>query len=154
MRYRYVGPEQVRLAAGTGPGSPLPAGGPGPYTYVVDLEGSLLLAPRQTEHVACASGRDVLAAGEISFAPDPRGGWMVDEVSNQSTGYCPQPSCWPAVAAALDRAGVRHPGGFTAEFEFRRCPGCGTLNLVKEGDLTCAVCEGPLPEEWNVGGTC
>ncbi|BBH70869.1 hypothetical protein ACTI_75540 [Actinoplanes sp. OR16] len=28
-------------------------------------------------------------------------------------------------------------------------PGCGSLSLVKDGDFTCAVCEAPLPEEWN-----
>ena len=33
-----------------------------------------------------------------------------------------------------------HPGGFTDEFTFRRCPGCGERNLVRDGDFTCAIC--------------
>ncbi|MEU6730442.1 hypothetical protein ABZ917_42625 [Nonomuraea wenchangensis] len=32
------------------------------------MDGVLLLAPRRSEHVACAGGRPVLSAGEISFA--------------------------------------------------------------------------------------
>ncbi|MEU8239587.1 hypothetical protein AB0C07_15195 [Actinoplanes missouriensis] len=103
--------------------------------------------------MACASGREVLAAGEITFVNDDSGGdggWRVEEVSNQSTGYCPEPSCWPAVAAAVERLGVRHPDGFTAAFEFRRCVECGSLSVVKENDFTCAVCDCPLPAEWNL----
>jgi hypothetical protein len=38
-------------------------------------------------------------------------GWVVSEVSNQSTGYCPDLSCWSAVASALDRAGLERPDG-------------------------------------------
>ncbi|MFJ4274448.1 hypothetical protein ACIP29_28270 [Streptomyces coelicoflavus] len=38
-----------------------------PYTYVVGRDGALRLAPRRSEHVACASGDRVLGAGEISF---------------------------------------------------------------------------------------
>ncbi|GAA2794232.1 hypothetical protein GCM10010441_19350 [Kitasatospora paracochleata] len=72
------------------------------------------------------------------------------EVSNQSTGYCPDGSCWPAVAAALDRAGLPRPQGFTHEVVFRRCPGCGEINVVREGNFVCVFCEGPLPSRWNV----
>jgi hypothetical protein len=153
VRYRYVGPADVAAAATTGPGRAVrsaadftswASAGPGPFTYVVDLSGVLRLAPRESEHVACAEGGEVLAAGEVSFTRDG-GGWRISEVSNQSTGYCPDPSCWPAVAAAAERAGFGHPGGFTAEFVFRRCPGCGQICVVKEGDFTCAVCGSPLP---------
>jgi hypothetical protein len=69
--------------------------------------------------------------------------------SNQSTGYCPDPDCWPAVAAALDRAGIPHPGRFTVEVIFRRCPSCGERNLVKDDWFVCALCEAELPREWN-----
>jgi hypothetical protein len=121
-----------------------------PVTFVVGLDGVLRLAPRRSEHVALAGGREVLAAGEMAFAATATGaGWRVAAVSNQSTGYCPDPDCWPAVAAALDRAGVPHPGGFTDPVVFRRCPRCGERNIVRDGDLTCAVCDGALPDRWN-----
>jgi hypothetical protein len=34
-----------------------------PLTFVVTLDGYLRLAPRRSEHVDCAAGQDVLAAG-------------------------------------------------------------------------------------------
>ena len=71
------------------------------------------------------------------------------EVSNQSTGYCPEPESWPAVAAALGRIGVRHPGQFTTEVVFRRCVKCGERNVVKGGWFVCGVCEAELPQQWN-----
>jgi hypothetical protein len=58
---------------------------------------------------------------------------------------------WSAVAAALDRIGVPHPGRFTDEFTFRRCPRCDERNLVREDDFTCAICEAELPATWNFG---
>jgi len=61
-----------------------------------------------------------LAAGEMGFARTSEG-WHADRVSNQSTGYCPDPDSWPAVAAALDRAGIARPDGFTHALVFRRC---------------------------------
>ncbi|MET7333921.1 hypothetical protein [Nonomuraea sp. NPDC005650] len=119
-----------------------------PFTFVVDLEGDLRLAPRRSEHVACAGGEPVLSAGEILFAEGPTG-WAVEEASNQSTGYCPEGGSWPAVGAALDRAGVPHPGRFTVEIVFRRCPRCGERNVVRDDHFFCAICEGELPERWN-----
>lgn len=119
-----------------------------PFTFVIDAKGSLRLAPRRSEHVACAGGGVVLSAGEITFAEVP-GGWEAVEVSNQSTGYCPEASSWPAVRDALDRAGVAHPGRFTDEYVFRRCPGCGERNVVKDDYFMCAVCDGDLPAVWN-----
>ncbi|MET4926631.1 hypothetical protein P3L51_30480, partial [Streptomyces sp. PSRA5] len=79
------------------------------------------------------------------------GHWVVTEVSNQSTGYCPDVSSWPAVAAAVAGAGVAHPGGYTHEVMFRRCPGCGEIGIVREGEFVCVFCGGDLPEVWNVG---
>lgn len=117
-------------------------------TFIVDCENKLWIADRHSEHVACARGGDVLSAGEIVFE---RYGQVVvvTDVSNQSTGYCPEPESWPAVAAALDKAGIRHPHGFTQKFIFRLCEGCGQTNVVKEGDFTCAVCGTELKQEWN-----
>ncbi|WP_233526255.1 hypothetical protein [Actinomadura spongiicola] len=110
-----------------------------PFTYVVALDGTLRIAPRRSEHVACAGGRSVLAAGEITFH-----GTAVTEVSNQSTGYCPGEESWPAVADAIDRAGLERPDGFTHTFVFRHCSGCGELNVVKDDYHVCVFCEKDL----------
>jgi hypothetical protein len=119
-----------------------------PVTFVVALDGVLRLAPRRSEHIALAGGQDVLAAGEMTFA-STGARWRLAEVTNQSTGYCPDPDCWPVVARALDRAGVPHSGGFTDRIIFRRCPSCGERNIVKDNDFTCALCGSALPAEWN-----
>ncbi|MFB9239990.1 hypothetical protein ACFFWC_31445 [Plantactinospora siamensis] len=160
-RYRYVGPAEVRdrtavdVVAVDGSASLdgwLAGRGGGelaePVTFVVDLDGVLRLAPRRSEHVVLADGRRVLAAGEMSFASTGMG-WRVVAVTNQWTGYCPDPDCWPAVASALDRVGVPHPGGFTDRVTFRCCPGCGERNIVRDEDFTCAMCGGALPAQWN-----
>ncbi|MEU0087586.1 hypothetical protein [Streptomyces sp. NPDC006274] len=115
-----------------------------PSTYVVDVDGLLRLAARRSEHVACAGRDSVRAAGEVAFRRDG-GGWAVAEVSNQSTGYCPDPDCRPSVAAALDRAGVARPERFTHEIVFRRCTGCGEVSIVREGDFVCVLCGQDLP---------
>ena len=162
--YRYVGPEHVRVAAaGVEPGTAIPsraelerwsrahaadAESRGvPATFIVTEEGVLRLASRRSEHVACAAGQPVLSAGELFLAG--RQDVHVVEVSNLSTGYCPEPESYAAVAAAFERAGLQHPGRFTAEFVFRRCPACGERNLVKDGFFGCAICDADLPAAWN-----
>ncbi|MFF3687617.1 hypothetical protein [Streptomyces sp. NPDC002187] len=120
-----------------------------PFTYVIDVQGLLWLAPRRSEHVACAGRGQVLGAGEVAFRR-AGGAWEVDEISNQSTGYCPDLDSWAAVAAALDRAGLGRPDGFTHEVLFRRCPGCGEVNVVREGWFVCALCGDDLPADWNL----
>jgi hypothetical protein len=117
-------------------------------TFVIDAQGDLLLGDRRSEHVGCAGGGPVLSAGEMFFRVS---GVNVEvaEVSNQSTGFCPEPESWPAVAAALDRAGIRHSGRFTAEVHFRRCERCGERNVVKDGWFVCGVCGAELPHRWN-----
>jgi hypothetical protein len=119
-----------------------------PVTFVITLDGVLRLGPRRSEHVALAGGREVLAAGEITFVPGTAG-WSVTEVTNQSTGYCPDPGCWPAVHRALDHLGVPHPADFTTKIVFRRCPACHERNIVRDGDFTCALCDSALPIRWN-----
>ena len=118
-------------------------------TFVVDSNERLLIADRHSEHVACAGGGEVLAAGEIFFGIDDRTVVAVAEVTNQSTGYCPEPSSWSAVEAALDRIGLDHPPGFTAECVFRKCVRCGARNIVKDGWFRCDVCSEDLPAHWN-----
>ena len=149
-RYAYVGPADIR-ARGGAPGTPIRsradlgafASGE-PLTFVVDTNGVLRVADRRSEHVACAGGGEVLSAGELT----PAGGAIVD-ISNQSTGYCPEPESWPAVASALDAAGIAHPGRFTFEVVFRRCTKCRERNLVKDDWFECAMCGSALPREWN-----
>ena len=77
-------------------------------------------------------------------------GARVMEVTNQSTGYCPEPECWSAVAATLDRLCIEHPPAFTVAFIFRCCASCDTINIVKEGVFECAVCEAELSRVWDV----
>ncbi|TYK43251.1 hypothetical protein [Actinomadura decatromicini] len=163
VEYEYVGPAEILAAVRPGSeGARIASGGDfaawvaargddelaEPFTFVVGLDGVLRLAPRRSEHVACADGWPVLSAGEISFVLDD-GRPRVDEISNQSTGYCPDPASWPAVADALDRAGLPHPGHFTDPIIFRRCPECRERNLVKDGHFFCAVCSAELPSTWN-----
>ncbi|MEV7021921.1 hypothetical protein [Kitasatospora sp. NPDC093558] len=164
--YRYVGPPELWSGGATGGqllrtaeqfaawvGERTAAELAEPFTFVVDLSGFLRLAPRRSEHVACAGGELVLSAGEVRFGRADDGGsagWSADEVSNQSTGYCPDVVSWPALAAALERIGVRHSGGFTHEVVLRRCPACQGLNLVREGHFVCVFCDGDLPARWNV----
>lgn len=162
-RYHYIGPPDVLAAVK--PGSEgQPIGSPEafaawlktcgdelaePFTFVIDLDGILRLAPRRSEHAACAGGAPVLSAGEITFVHG-QDQWTVSAISNQSTGYCPGLDSWPAVGDALDRAGLTHPGRFTDPIVFRRCPQCHERNLVKDDHYVCAICGAELPDEWNL----
>lgn len=118
-------------------------------TFVV-LPDGLWIAPRRSEHVACARGGPVLAAGEMTFELEGKRRIVaVTDVSNQSTGFCPEPESWPAVAARLDAAGIEHPGDYTVTIHFRRCLGCGATNIVKDGWFVCTICDADLPPAWN-----
>ena len=157
--FAYVGPEEIRIHSRTAPsGTPIrsrpeivdwlrsqDADENGWATYVVNSQGTLLVAPRRSEHVACAGGEAVLAAGEIRFTSDG----TVSAVTNQSTGYCPAETCWLAVSRALDTAGLPRPDAFSFVAVFRRCPNCGERNLVKEDWFVCAMCDAELPLAWN-----
>jgi hypothetical protein len=153
-RYAYVGPAEIRERhADHPPGTPIHSAAElgrlttstVVLTYVVTTDGVLRVADRRSEHVACAGGGLVLAAGELTATH----AGAVIEASNQSTGYCPEPSCWTALRAALARAGIEHPHRFTREFVFRRCPACRERNLVKDGWFECSLCGAELPECWN-----
>lgn len=163
--YPYVGPEEILALVRPGQGGHVVRNRADlaawlaarrteehtePLSYVVGTDGLLRVAPRRSEHVVCAGGEPVLAAGELTPSPSPPLGAAVVAVSNQSTGYCPDPDCWPAVAAALDRAAITRPPGLTDPVVFRRCPACGERNLVKEGFFVCALCDADLPAEWNL----
>jgi hypothetical protein len=164
--YRYIGSKRIAQAvAGQAEGAPIRSVAdlerwiqdtrqqPNQWglivaTFVITQDGTLRLADRHSEHVACAGGRAVRSAGEMSvaFGTD---GWEVREVSNQSTGYCPEPTSWPEVANALEAIPLLHPAHFTQAYLFRRCPACHQLNLIKDDVFACAVCDGELPTEWN-----
>jgi hypothetical protein len=164
--YHYVGSRGIAERAGlTVRGVPVcapgdvvrwltsTAGAVGPsgevtVTFVVDEADRLLIADRHSEHVACAGGRPVRAAGELCFAFQGER-VSVARVSNQSTGYCPEPASWEAVVTALRGAGLEPPEGFDPRCEFRRCLKCGALNLVKGGVFECGVCAAELPDEYN-----
>lgn len=113
-------------------------------TFTITLHNELLLAPRRSEHVACASGGPVLSAGEITFAD-----LAVVEITNQSTGFCPEPESWTSVETALNRIPLIHPGQFTTQLVYRLCPACQERNAVKDSWFCCALCGGKLPENWN-----
>jgi hypothetical protein len=165
--YNYVGPNRIAwrvkgLPAGTriaSAGDMLPwlrqrtrnpeSTGEIIVTFIVDEEGFLRIAERQSEHVACAGGKPVLSAGEMAFSLT-KGKISVSRVTNQSTGYCPEPESWPAVQKALENAGFRVPTGFDPALQFRRCESCGTVNIIKDGVFECSVCQEPLPAEWNL----
>ncbi|WAS92603.1 hypothetical protein [Nannocystis punicea] len=162
IRYAYVGPPEVGERPRGEPGATIagtadlerwllahPEAEAEGATYVVDLEGRLRLAARRSEHIDCAGGCSVLAAGEIRFARAADRRFVVREVSNQSTGYCPDPDCWPAVGRALAAAGIDAPRSFTRAFVFRRCPACAQINLVKDEWFVCAACDAELPRAWN-----
>ncbi len=117
-------------------------------TFIVDSGGELWIAHRRSEHVACARGGPVLSAGEITFELVDDG-IDVSYVTNQSTGFCPESESWPAIAQALDRAGIGHAGDFDLKCEFRRCQ-CGQCNIVKNGVFECGVCGSELARRWNL----
>jgi hypothetical protein len=166
--YRYVGPDEIRQRVqGSDSGVRIGSvhdlaswlqstnqqrGRDGLYaaTFVIDEQGELRVADRGSEHVACSGGHPVLSAGEMFFRVT--GDEIeVEEVTNQSTGFCPEPESWPAIAKALDQVGIRHPSRFTQELLFRRCTACGERNLVKDQWFVCAICGAELPVAWNFG---
>jgi hypothetical protein len=117
-------------------------------TFVIDLNGDLRLAARHSEHVACAGAASVLSAGEIFISWDKEY-FEISDITNQSTGYCPEIESWKYVAAALDRISIVHPSHFTTKFTFRRCDDCAQINIVKDNLFICSVCNSILSDEWN-----
>ena len=118
-------------------------------TFVVDAGGILLVADRHSEHVNCAGGQPVLSAGELTVARTS-GGVEVTDLTNQSTGYCPEPDSWVALERAIPD-GVTRPDYWTMEFTFRRCPKCEAINIVKEGFFFCGVYDSVLAKHPSRG---
>ena len=117
-------------------------------TFIVDLNGRLWINDRHSEHLVCAAGQPVLSAGEMTLAVKGDRVQVV-EATNQSTGYCPEPDSWPAVARALDEAGIGHPAAFTNAYQFRLCTSCRMINIIKDDWYECGVCGVALPSAWN-----
>jgi hypothetical protein len=164
-QYRYVGPAEIadRVVGGRGGiavdsiekletvlhSMNSPHNGANlTVTFVIDLFCVLRVADRRSEHVICAEGRSVLSAGEMTFACDGKP-IIVERVTNQSTGYCPEPESWTVVAAALDRLPLVHPDWFDPACVFRKCPSCSQTNIIKDEWYVCEVCQSPLPKQWN-----
>lgn len=164
-RYAYVGPPEVlAAAAGKEPGDLVLRAhdvrawalrtdqvaneeGLIRATYTIDAQWALRVADYGGEHVACAGGGPVLAAGVAWFEVAPLSVTVV-RIDNHSTGFCPEPTCWRAVARVLDAAGIGRPDAFTKELVFRRCA-CGQRNVVHDDHWVCAVCDAELPRDWN-----
>ncbi|WP_167239315.1 hypothetical protein [Massilia genomosp. 1] len=118
-------------------------------TFIVDENSTLRIADRCSEHVACAGGRPVQSAGKMTFQVD-KDQARVHAVTNQSTGYCPEPQSWPQVADAIRKAGLVAPAGFHVNFLLWKCTDCHALNVIKEGVFVCAMCDADLPADWNL----
>jgi hypothetical protein len=117
-------------------------------TFVIDMNGDLRLADRHSEHVACAGGQPVMSAGEI-FINRNKNSYEVSDITNQSTGYCPEIESWEYVELALNKIHITHPSRFTSEFTFRRCDSCSQINIIKDDLFACSVCNSNLSYEWN-----
>ncbi|MBI4852423.1 MAG: hypothetical protein HY819_11560 [Acidobacteria bacterium] len=117
-------------------------------TFIVDKEERMWIADRNSEHVLCAKGEDVLSAGEITFCLI-KNKIMISGITNQSTGYCPEPDSWPCVSISLDKVGLQHPAFFTSVFLFRFCYHCSSINIIKDDWFFCSVCNSSLSEQWN-----
>lgn len=113
-------------------------------TYVVGLDGWLRVAPRESEHVACAGMPFVLTAGELVSASG-----RVEAATNLSTGFCPREDSSEALDRALRIVGIDPPGAFEPAFSFRRCDACGARCVIKEGVFDCAECDAALSATWN-----
>lgn len=118
-------------------------------TFVIDVKQRLCLADRYSEHVACAGRQPVLSAGEMFFVWN-KGALEISDITNQSTGYCPEIDSWHYVEAALNKIIVPYPAHFTVEFTFRRCCDCAQINIIKNDVFVCSVCNSILPEQWNL----
>jgi hypothetical protein len=87
--YHYVGPADIKARVALCPAARFLGSGQVAGLVAATLKETAAVRTRPIHR------RDVLRR--------PRRG------GNQSTGFCPQPESWSAVATALDRADVPHP---------------------------------------------
>jgi len=121
-------------------------------TYIIDTNKVMWICDRHMEHVVCAIGGPVLSAGEATFKISTKS-VEISYITNQSTGFCPKPSSWKVVNVALKNTGINYPQQFSTNFIFRLCLNCKTINIVKEKDYVCAVCNHDLEKQWNLNAT-
>jgi hypothetical protein len=121
-----------------------------PFAFIVELRHRLWLAPRGSEHVACAAGLDVLAAGEMGFL-NVTGRWRVREVTQPLHRILPGARVVASGRHALDHGGIPHPHRYTGQVTFRRCMNCRCTNIVRDEVFVCALCDKALPTHWNFG---
>jgi hypothetical protein len=117
-------------------------------TFTIDMYGELRLADRHSEHIACAVRQPVLSAGEI-FISWNKNYFEVSDITNQSTGYCPELESWEYVEIALNKIPIDCPSDFTTKFIFRRCYSCSQINIIKDDLFICSVCNSNLSHKWN-----
>ena len=115
-------------------------------TFTIGQNYIFRLNDRRSEHVACAGGVDVLAAGEITFEVEQKQ-ISISQITNQSTGYCPSPSSWKDINKVLSKLNIDYPEYFTQEFIFRVCAACGVINVIKDSFFVCIICNQDLPED-------
>jgi len=113
-------------------------------TFIIDLDHNLRINDRRSEHVVCAGGLQVLSAGEITFELDETEILKISQISNQSTGYCPDAESWTDVDKALLNIDLDYPEYFTTALIFRRCKKCKNLNIVKDNYFVCIICDSIL----------
>ncbi|WP_375561457.1 hypothetical protein ACE193_02565 [Bernardetia sp. OM2101] len=118
-------------------------------TFIINENHELVINDRHSEHVLCAGGKKVVSAGEITFFFEEKDKISINEISNQSTGYCPEPKSWKYVNEVLSKLGIEYPNYFTLDFDFRLCTNCQTINLIKEQVFECQMCGNELNLEWN-----
>jgi hypothetical protein len=123
------------------PGDELPA------TWVVTTpDGLFRCGGRRREHVDVAGGGDVLAAGEVWFAFDPRRKtWIVSRITNRSIGYqIPLAESYQAVGEALAKAGIEHAAGAYDEVYLSATCREHGLQILLDGEaLECKICFEP-----------
>lgn len=117
------------------------------FTYVVDQSNSLRVANRRSEHVVCAGGEPVLAAGELFVTPGRKGSWVV-RASNFSNGYMPSEDSFMALKLALERARLPAPKGFDPAIAYRYCGRCMEAVIAETG--ACRVCQAALALKWDL----
>ena len=92
--------------------------------------------------------------GEREIGAEAPAAWTID-TRGQETAFC----ClnivlrdWARLGLMMANDGANSltpTGGFDPACVFRRCPGCGSINVVKGGVFECGACGAELPSVYN-----
>jgi hypothetical protein len=85
-------------------------------TYIVSPRQEFIIGGTLEEHVMVASGKRVLAAGEVLFEKDQNGKWFIKYINNRSNGYFPSAESYPQVISALRGKNIGYPSKFSETF--------------------------------------